>query len=159
VTALALPLIAALMLHATPWQMGLLAASGSAPVLLVGLFAGVWVDRVRRRPVMIATDLGRALLLSMIPLAFVAGMLRMELLYVVMLLTGSLTVLFDVAHLSFVPSLVTGEHLVDGNSKIETTSAAAQVAGPSLGGVLVSMLGAPFAVLVDAVSFVSHLFQ
>ena len=154
VTALALPLIAALMLHATPWQMGLLAASGSAPVLLVGLFAGVWVDRVRRRPVMIATDLGRALLLSMIPLAFVAGMLRMELLYVVMLLTGSLTVLFDVAHLSFVPSLVTGEHLVDGNSKIETTSAAAQVAGPSLGGVLVSMLGAPFAVLVDAVSFV-----
>jgi MFS family permease len=153
VTALALPLIAALTLHATPWQMGLLAASGSAPVLVVGLFAGVWVDRIRRRPVMIATDVGRALLLSIIPLAAVTGVLRMEILYAVMLLTGSLTVLFDVAHMSFVPSLVSANQLVDGNSKIETTSAAAQVAGPSLGGVLVSVLGAPFAVLVDALSF------
>jgi MFS family permease len=154
VSALALPLIAALTLGATPWQMGLLTASGSAPVLLVGLFVGVWVDRLRRRPVMIATDLGRAILLLIIPLAAVAGVLRMELLYVVLLLTGSLTVLFDVAHLSFVPSLVTPDRLVEGNSKLETTSAAAQVAGPSLGGVLVSLLGAPFAVLVDALSFV-----
>jgi MFS family permease len=153
VTALALPLIAALTLHATPWQMGLLAASGSAPVLVVGLFAGVWVDRIRRRPVMIATDVGRALLLSIIPLAAVTGVLRMEILYAVMLLTGSLTVLFDVAHMSFVPSLVSANQLVDGNSKIKTTSAAAEVAGPSLGGVLVSVLGAPFAVLVDALSF------
>ncbi|HTK93552.1 MAG TPA: MFS transporter [Verrucomicrobiae bacterium] len=153
VTALALPLIAALTLHATPWQMGLLAASGSAPVLVVGLFAGVWVDRIRRRPVMIATDVGRALLLSIIPLAAVTGVLRMEILYAVMLLTGSLTVLFDVAHMSFVPSLVSATQLVDGNSKIKTTSAAAEVAGPSLGGVLVSVLGAPFAVLVDALSF------
>src|SRR5919204_4306656 len=78
VTALALPLIAALMLGATPWQMGLLAASGSAPVLLVGLFAGVWVDRRRRRPVMIATDLGRAALLLLVPLAAITGLLRME---------------------------------------------------------------------------------
>jgi MFS family permease len=153
VTALALPLIAALTLHATPWQMGLLAASGSAPVLVVGLFAGVWVDRIRRRPVMIATDVGRALLLSIIPLAAATGVLRMEILYAVMLLTGSLTVLFDVAHMSFVPSLVSANQLVDGNSKIKTTSAAAEVAGPSLGGVLVSVLGAPFAVLVDALSF------
>lgn len=153
VTALALPLIAALTLHATPWQMGLLAASGSAPVLVVGLCAGVWVDRIRRRPVMIATDVGRALLLSIIPLAAVTGVLRMEILYAVMLLTGSLTVLFDVAHMSFVPSLVSANQLVDGNSKIKTTSAAAEVAGPSLGGVLVSVLGAPFAVLVDALSF------
>jgi len=153
VTALALPLIAALTLHATPWQMGLLAASGSAPVLVVGLFAGVWVDRIRRRPVMIATDVGRALLLSIIPLAAVTGVLRMEILYAVMLLTGSLTVLFDVAHMSFVPFLVSANQLVDGNSKIKTTSAAAEVAGPSLGGVLVSVLGAPFAVLVDALSF------
>jgi len=153
VTALALPLIAALTLQATPWQMGLLAASGSAPVLVVGLFAGVWVDRIRRRPVMIATDVGRALLLSIIPLAAVTGVLRMEILYAVMLLTGSLTVLFDVAHMSFVPSLVSANQLVDGNSKIKTTSAAAEVAGPSLGGVLVSVLGAPFAVLVDALSF------
>jgi MFS family permease len=122
-------------------------------VLVVGLFAGVWVDRIRRRPVMIATDVGRALLLSIIPLAAATGVLRMEILYAVMLLTGSLTVLFDVAHMSFVPSLVSANQLVDGNSKIKTTSAAAEVAGPSLGGVLVSVLGAPFAVLVDALSF------
>jgi Na+/melibiose symporter-like transporter len=102
---------------------------------------------------MIATDVGRALLLSIIPLAAVTGVLRMEILYAVMLLTGSLTVLFDVAHMSFVPSLVSANQLVDGNSKIKTTSAAAEVAGPSLGGVLVSVLGAPFAVLVDALSF------
>jgi MFS family permease len=153
VTALALPLIAALTLDATPWQMGLLTASGSAPVLLVGLFAGVWVDRLRRRPLMIATDVGRAVVLSAIPLAAIAGVLRMEILYVVMLLAGALTVLFDVAHLSFVPTLVAADRLVEANSKIETTSAAAQVAGPSLGGVLVSGLGAPFAVLVDALSF------
>jgi len=153
VTALALPLIAALMLGATPWQMGLLAASGSAPVLLVGLFAGVWVDRIRRRPVMIATDVGRALLLSIIPLAAVTGVLRMEILYAVMLLMGSLTVLFDVAHMSFVPSLVSANQLIEGTSKIQTTSAAAQVVGPSLGGALVSLVGAPFAVVADALSF------
>lgn len=111
VSALAVPLIAALMLGATPWQMGLLTAAGSAPVLLVGLFAGVWVDRLRRRPVMIATDLGRAALLLIIPLTAVAGVLRMEILYVVLLLSGTLTVLFDVAHLSFVPSLVTPDRL------------------------------------------------
>jgi MFS family permease len=155
VSALALPLIAALILGATPWQMGLLTAGGSAPVLLVGLFAGVWVDRLRRRPVMIAADLGRAALLLIIPLAAVAGVLRMELLYVVVLLSGTLTVLFDVAHLSFVPSLVTPDRLVEANSRIETTSAAAQVVGPSLGGVLVSLVTAPFAVLVDALSFLA----
>src|SRR6266550_6349018 len=92
ITALALPLIAALTLDATPWQMGLLSAAGGAPILLVGLFAGVWVDRVRRRPVMIATDLGRAALLLIIPLAAVTGALRIELLYAVLLLTGALTV-------------------------------------------------------------------
>ena len=155
ISALAVPLIAALTLAATPWQMGLLGAAGSAPVLLVGLFAGVWVDRVRRRPLMIATDLGRGVLLLIIPLAAVAGVLRIEILYVVLLLSGTLTVLFDVAHLSFVPSLVTPGRLVEGNSKLEATSAAAQVAGPSLGGVLVSLLTAPFAVLIDALSFLA----
>ena len=80
VTTLALPLIAALLLGATPWQMGLLSAAGAAPVLVVGLFAGVWVDRLRRRPVMIAADLARAALLLAIPLASVLGALSMEIL-------------------------------------------------------------------------------
>ena len=153
VTALAVPLIAALTLAATPWQMGLLSAAGSAPILLVGLFAGVWVDRVRRRPLMIATDLGRAALLLIVPLAAVTGVLRIEILYAVLLLCGTLTVLFDVANLSFLPTLVSADRLVEGNTKLQSTSAAAQVAGPSLGGVLVSLMTAPFALLVDALSF------
>src|SRR5262245_34386087 len=153
VTALAVPLIAALTLEATPWQMGLLSAAGGAPILLVGLFAGVWVDRVRRRPVMIATDLGRAALLLLIPLAAVAGVLRIEILYAVLLRTGALTVLFDVADMSMLPSLVASDRIVEANSKLQSTAAAAQVAGPSVGGVLVSLMTAPFALLADALSF------
>jgi MFS family permease len=153
VTVLAVPLIAALTLDATPWQMGLLSAAGGAPILLVGLFAGVWVDRVRRRPVMIATDLGRAALLLIIPLAAVTGALRIEVLYAVLLLTGALTVLFDVANMSLLPTLVTSDRIVEGNTKLQSTSAAAQVVGPSVGGVLVSLMTAPFALLVDALSF------
>jgi MFS family permease len=155
VSALALPLIAALTLGATSWQMGLLSAAGSVPTLLVGLFAGVWVDRLRRRPAMIAADAGRAALLLTIPLASVAGVLRIEILYAVALLVGGLTVLFDVAFLSFVPSLVSRDRLVEGNSKLEATSSIAQVAGPGLGGVLVGRLGAPFAVFIDALSFLA----
>jgi MFS family permease len=154
VTALAVPLIAALTLQATPWQMGLLSAAGSAPILLVGLFAGVWVDRVRRRPLMIATDLGRAALLLIVPLAALAGVLRIEILYAVLLLTGALTVLFDVADMSLLPSLVvTPDRIVEGNTKLQSTAAAAQVVGPGVGGALVSLMTAPFALLVDALSF------
>jgi MFS family permease len=153
VSTLALPLIAALMLGATPWQMGLLAAAGAAPVLGVGLFAGVWVDRRRRRPVMIAADVARAVLLLAIPLASALGALTMEILYTVALLAGTLAVLFDVAFLSFIPSLVREDALIDANSKLELTSSTAQVAGPGLGGVLIGALGAPFAVVVDALSF------
>ncbi len=154
VTLLAVPLIAALTLQATPWQMGLLSAAGGAPILLVGLFAGVWVDRVRRRPVMIVTDLGRAALLLMVPLAAMAGVLRIEILYAVLLLTGALTVLFDVANMSMLPTLVASDRIVEANSKLQSTAAAAQVAGPSVGGVLVSLMTAPFALRADALSFV-----
>ena len=153
VSALALPLIAALTLGATAWQMGLLSAAGSAPTLLVGLFAGVWVDRLRRRPVLIAADLGRAALLLTIPVAGALGTLGIEILYVVTLLAGALTVVFDVAHVSFLPSLVERGRLVEANSKLEATKSAARVAGPGLGGVLVGLLGAPLAVLIDAMSF------
>ena len=155
VSALALPLIAALTLGATPWQMGLLSAAGTAPILFVGLFAGVWVDRLRRRPLMIAMDIGRAAILLVIPLASALGLLRIEILYVVALLVGALSVLFDVAHLAFLPSLVERERLVEGNSKLQATTSVAQVAGPGLGGVLVGLLGAAFAVLIDALSFLA----
>jgi MFS family permease len=159
VTTVALPLIAALSLGATPWQMGLLSAAGSAPSLLVGLFAGVWVDRLRRRSLMIAADVGRAALLLLIPFAAAAGTLRMEILYAVALSTGALSVLFDVAYLSLVPMLVERAELVEANGKLEVTASAAQVVGPGLGGTLVGTLGAAVAVMVDAVSFlVSALF-
>jgi MFS family permease len=158
VTALALPLIGALTLNATPWQMGVLTASGTVPIVLMGLFAGVWIDRRRRRPVLIATDIGRAILLSTIPLASVLGVLRIELVCVVAFFVGALSLMFDIAHLAFLPSLVTREHLVDGNAKLEITAAGAQVVGPSLGGALVGLLGAPFAVLLDALSFLASAF-
>jgi predicted MFS family arabinose efflux permease len=158
VSTLALPLIAAITLGATAWQMGLLSAAGSVPVLFVGLFAGVWVDRLRRRPVMIVADVARAALLLVIPLASFYGALTIEILYVVTALAGTFAVLFDVAFLSFVPSLVREQDLMDANAKLELTSSTAQVAGPGIGGVLVNALGAPFAVLIDALSFLGSAF-
>jgi len=158
VSNLALPLIAALTLGATAWQMGLLAGAGSVPVLLIGLFAGVWVDRLRRRPVMIVADVARASLLLVVPLASLLGMLSIELLYAVTLLVGAFSVVFDVAFLAFIPSLVSARDLMDANSKLEATSSTAQVAGPGLGGLLVSALGAPFALLVDVLSFLGSAF-
>ncbi len=155
VTALALPLIGALTLHATAWEMGVLTAAGTAPILLVGLFAGVLVDRLQRRPVLIAADLGRAALLLTIPLASMWGVLRIELLVAVAFLVGVLSLLFDVAHLAFLPSLIDREHLVDGNAKLEVTAAGAQVVGPGVGGALIGTIGPPFAVVLDALSFLA----
>ena len=153
VTALALPLIGAITLNATAWEMGALTAASTAPILVLGLFTGVIVDRLRRRPVLIAADVGRALWLATIPLAAWLGMLSIELLIAVAFLTGALSLLFDIAHLAFLPALVGRAHLVEGNSKLEVTAAGAQVVGPGLGGALIGAIGAPVAVLIDAVSF------
>ena len=155
ITGLALPLTAALTLGATPVQMGLLGALQYLPQLLVGLFAGVWVDRLRRRPILIGADLGRAVLLASIPLVALVGALRLEYLYAVTFLTGVLTVFFDVAYLAFLPSLVQREQLVEANSKLEVSRSVAQIAGPSLGGALVQLLTAPLAILLDAISFLT----
>src|SRR5262249_35867887 len=106
VTREAVPLTAVLFLGASSLQMGLLAAVSSVPVLLLGLVAGVWADRVRRRPLMIAADLGRAVLLLSVPLAAALGMLRIGQLFVVLPLVGILSVFFDTAYQSFVPSVV-----------------------------------------------------
>lgn len=154
VTLLALPLVAIRTLHAGAFEVGVLAAAETAPFLLIGLPAGVWVDRWRRRPVLVVADIGRAALLATVPLAFALDMLTMAHLYVVALLTGALTVFFDVAYQSFLPTLVTRSQLVDGNSRLELSHSAAQVAGPGLAGVLVQLARAPMAVAVDSVSFV-----
>ncbi len=158
-THLAVPLIAAMILKASPAQMGVLSAVVTAPFLLIGLFAGAWVDRWRRRPILIAGDVGRALVLLVIPAAHLAGVLDMALLYAVGFLTGAMTVFFDVAYQAYLPSLVDREHLLEGNSKLEASRSVAQVAGPGLAGVVVQIISAPMAILLDAVSFlVSGLF-
>lgn len=153
ITREGLPWTAVLTLHAGSVQMGLLSAVGGAAVLLFGLVAGVWVDRLRRRPILIAADLGRALLLATIPAAAVAGMLGMGQLYAVAALAGVLTVFFDVAYQSYLPALVAGGQLLEGNSKLALSSSIAEIAGPGLTGWLVQRLTAPIAILFDAVSF------
>lgn len=155
VSQLAIPLTAALVLNASAAQMGILAAVEFAPFLLLSLFAGVWVDRLPRRPILIVADIGRALLLASIPLAAVMGILRIEQLYIVGVLTGVLTVFFDVADQAFLPALVSREHLMEGNSKLEVSRSVAQILGPGVAGALVQLVTAPIAVLLDAASFIA----
>ncbi len=153
VTRTAVPLVALLVLGAGPFEMALLVVAGSLAVLLVGLLAGAWVDRLRRRPLLIGTDAIRAVLLFSIPLAYAAGVLRMEQLYLVVFVEGCLGSLFDAAYPAYVPSLIGVDRVVDGNSKLATSSSLAEIGGPGLAGALVQLVSAPFAILVDAVSF------
>jgi len=154
ITREGLPLTAVLVLGAQPAQMGFLAATGAASVLLFGLLAGVWADRIKRRPIMITADLMRAALLATIPAAAFAHRLAMGQLYAVIALVGFCTVFFDVAYQSYLPSLVEREELLEGNSKLAQSSAIAEIVGPGLTGVLVQLITAPIAILFDAISFV-----
>ena len=154
VSSLAIPLLAIDRLHAGPFAIGLLTTMSTLPFLLVGLPAGAWIDRVRRRPVLIAADVGRAVVLGSVPAAWAFSVLTMTQLYLVSLTAGILTVFFDVAYQSYLPALVTREKLVEGNAKLAGSMAVAQVAGPATAGVLVEAVGAATAVLTDAASFV-----
>jgi len=154
VTRTAVPLVALIVLGAGPIQMALLIVAASLAVLLVGLFAGAWVDRLRRRPLLIWSDALRAVLLFSIPLAYLAGVLRIEQLYVVVFIEGCLGALFDAAYPAYVPSLIGVDRVVEGNSKLATSSSLAEIGGPGLAGGLVQFIGPPLAVLVDAISFV-----
>jgi MFS family permease len=153
VTRTAVPLVALLVLGAGPLEMALLVVSASLAILLVGFAAGAWVDRLRRRPLLIWTDAIRAFLLLSIPLAYAAHALRIEQLYVVMFAEACLGALFDAAYPAYVPSLIGVDRVVDGNSKLATSSSIAEIGGPGLAGSLVQFVSAPFAILVDAVSF------
>ncbi|MHB8597919.1 MAG: MFS transporter [Ktedonobacteraceae bacterium] len=153
VTALALPVAAALTLRASAFQMGLLGVASALPTLLFGLLAGVWVDRFRRLPLLIGADLGRALLLGSIPVAAFVGLLSMGQLYIVAFLAGVLTLLFNIANMSLLPSLVEREQLVEGNSKLELSRSGAVIVGPGVAGLLIQWITAPFAIVVDALSF------
>ena len=152
---MALPLAAALTLGASPFQMGLLVAAGEAPFLFCSLPLGVLVDRVRRRPLVIAADLGRALLLALIPLAALLGQLRIELLCAVAFLTGVLSVLFDVAHYAYVPALVPRGALPAVNGRLQVSYSTAETAGPGLAGLLVQAVTAPLAIAATAITFLT----
>lgn len=154
VTRTAVPLVALLVLGAGPFEMALLVVSASLGVLLVGLLAGAWVDRLRRRPLLISSDVIRAVLLLSIPAAHLAGALRIEQLYLVVFFEGCLGVLFGAAYPAYVPSLIGVDRVVEGNSKLATSSSLAEIGGPGLAGGLVQVIGAPLAIFVDAISFV-----
>ena len=155
VTELALPLIAASILDVSPFEFGLLATIEFLPFVLLSLPAGAWVDRLRRRPILIAGDLGRAAVLISIPVAFAFDALTIWQLYAVAFLGGCLTVFFDVAYQSYLPTLVDREQLVEGNAKLETSRSAAQITGPGIAGVAIGGLGAPLAIVLDALSYLA----
>jgi MFS family permease len=152
VTILAMPVVAVFLLDATSTQMGLLGALSRAPFVLF-LFAGVWADRVRRRPTMIWTDLGRGVLLALIPVLWLADALRIEWLYAIVLLAGILGVFFEVANQAYLPSLVGRANIPEGNAKLQISQSTAQVAGPGVAGLLISFFSAAMVVVIDAVSY------
>lgn len=160
ISLIALPLAAVLVLDAGPADMGYLTAAGLAPHLLLSLPAGVWLDRVaRRRRIMIAADFGRALLVATVPLAYAFDALTMAQLYGVAFAVGSLAVFFDLSYSTVFVSITSREHYVEGNALVNGSRSFSFVGGPSLGGLLVQLFSAPFALLADAVSFlVSALF-
>ena len=154
ISQLAIPWLAAVGLDASPVEFSLLGVFGFLPFIVFALPAGVWVDRLQRRPILILGDAARAVLLAAVPILWAAGALQMWELLAVQFLVGLCTVFFDVAYQSYLPSLVDREQLVDGNSKLQVTASAAQVAGPGLSGVLIAAITAPYAIVLDVVSFV-----
>jgi MFS family permease len=153
ITLLAIPLLAISILGAGAFEMGVLGVVRFLPWILFTLPAGVWVDRMRRRPILIGADVARALLLASIPVAFLGGWLSLIQVYVVAFLAGTLEVFFDVAYQSYLPSVVERDELVEGNSKLELSRAGSQVIGPTVAGFLIEAVRAPFAIAFDAVSY------
>jgi MFS family permease len=153
VSQLAVPTVAILLLHATPFQVGLLTALEFLPFPVLGLVAGVYADRLKRRPLMIISDLGRMVTLLSIPIAFSLGILRIEQLYVVGLVVGVFNVFFGISYQSYLPALIDRADLVEGNSKIEVSRSTAQLAGPAVAGVAIQAIGAARAIYLDAASF------
>jgi hypothetical protein len=153
VSTIVLPLIAVVSLRATAFEVGALAAAEWLPWLLIGLPAGVWVDRSRCRPILLGCDVVRALLIASVPVAAAFGVLGLAQLFAVAFLTGTATVLFQVAYLSYLPTLLERGDLAEGNAKLQGTQAVAQVVGPGIGGLLVQAFRAPYALVADAVSY------
>lgn len=154
ITRIALPLVAILTLGAGPIEVALLRGMDLLATLIVGLVAGAWVDRLRRRPVLIWADLGRAVLLGSIPLAFALDALTLWQLIVVAALAGVLTTFFDAADNAYLPSIVPRERLVDANSALAASGSAAEFVGFGSAGILVQLISGPLTILIDAVTYV-----
>ncbi|CAM3276229.1 MFS transporter [Stackebrandtia soli] len=155
VTMIALPLIALFILDATAFEIGLLTSMGTLPLIVIGLPAGAWIDRVRKRTVLIVTDLVRAVVLLSVPIATWLGVLTIGQLYVVAVLTGVASIFFGAANVGYVSLLVKGDDLTKGYAAMETGGALTNVVGPAAGGFLIQWLAAPIALVVDAASFLA----
>ncbi|MGH3373827.1 MAG: MFS transporter [Actinoallomurus sp.] len=154
ITIFALPLVAILTLHASVFQVGLLNMSRNLPLVVFSLLAGVWLDRMKRRPILIACSLANAALIGLVPLSSAMGWLSMGLLYAVTILVGIFSVFFDVGVLTYMPSLVGRRKLPQSNSMIQTSTSLAMVAGPGIAGALIGVLTAPVTLAADAISYV-----
>jgi predicted MFS family arabinose efflux permease len=154
VTAVALPLVAVTTVHASTFTVGVLSASSWLPWLVLGLVAGAWVDRVRRRPLMLACDAVALVVLVSVPIAAWFGALTIGQLVIVALLVGGASMLFQTAYVAYLPSLVPPKDLVEGNVKLTGSRSAAQVAGPGMAGLLAQLVGAATGLLADSVSYV-----
>ena len=154
VSRFALPLVAILTLDASPGEVALIRMADTLPGVIIGLAAGVWVDRLRRRPLMIWADIGRAVLLAWIPLAALFGLLGIWQLFAVVMAAGTLTALFEVANRSYLPTLIPRERLVEANSKLSASGSVVEVGAFGFAGLLVQLLTAPVTMLLDALSFV-----
>ena len=154
VSQLAIPWLAAVELHASPIEFSLLGVLGFLPFIIFALPAGVWVDRLSRRRILIVGDASRAVLLALIPVLWALGVLQLWHLFVISFVVGIFTVFFDVAYQSYLPALIDRGDLVDGNAKLQLTASVAQVAGPSVSGGLIAAITAPYAILADAASYV-----
>src|SRR5260221_8583996 len=153
VSALAIPTAAIFLFHAGPLQVSILGALETLPFAGLGLLIGPYADRLRKRPIMIACDAGRFLLLGSIPVAGLAHLLSLGQLYAVAFGAGCCNVVFQVAYQSYLPGLVTRRHLMAANSRLYVTETAAGTIGPAVGGVLIQLVGAALAVAIDAVSY------
>jgi MFS family permease len=155
VTQFTMPLVAVLTLNATVLEVGVLNSLRFVPVLLLSVFAGVWLDRRRRRPILIACALGNVVLIGLVPIAAATGHLSIGLLYAVQGLVGLLNMIFDVGALSYVPFLVERKQLSEANARLQASSAVAGISGPGLAGLLVGLITAPVTLSVDAVSYLA----
>ena len=152
-TNLALPILAVLSLHAGAFEIGLLMALQTLFFPILGLFVGVWADRLRKRPIMVVCNFGRMVGLASIPLAFFLSALTLYQLYAVAAINGIFTVFFEISYQSYLPVLIDREDLVEGNSKLQTSASGAQVVGPAVAGFIYQLVGGAITIAVDAIGY------